>query len=84
MPIVAWYMLSNESYMNLVIRDVFPTVARDHEQQHIHRVMPNFGVQQTYRSVPLETPTYAQLLARPNRNPKAECGVLELLQGVVV
>lgn len=26
MPIVAWYMLSNESYMNRVIRDVFPTV----------------------------------------------------------
>ena len=24
-PIVAWYVLSNESYMNLVIRDVFPT-----------------------------------------------------------
>lgn len=26
MPIVAWYMLSNESYINLVMRDVFPTV----------------------------------------------------------
>lgn len=26
MPIVAWYMLSNESYMNLVMSDVFPTV----------------------------------------------------------
>lgn len=26
MPIVAWYMLSNESYMNRVIRDVLPTV----------------------------------------------------------
>lgn len=25
---VAWYMLSNESYMNLVMRDVFPTVAK--------------------------------------------------------
>jgi hypothetical protein len=25
MPIVAWYMLSKESYMNRVIRDVFPT-----------------------------------------------------------
>jgi hypothetical protein len=24
-PIVAWYVLSNESYINLVIRDVFPT-----------------------------------------------------------
>ena len=25
-PMVAWYMLSKESYMNLVISDVFPTV----------------------------------------------------------
>lgn len=25
-PIVAWYMLSNESYMNLVISEVLPTV----------------------------------------------------------
>jgi hypothetical protein len=25
-PIVAWYVLSNESYINLVIRDVFPTL----------------------------------------------------------
>jgi len=28
-PIVAWYMLSNESYMNRVISDVFPTVEDD-------------------------------------------------------
>jgi hypothetical protein len=27
MPMVAWYMLSKESYMNRVIRDVFPTVS---------------------------------------------------------
>lgn len=26
MPMVAWYMLSNESYMNRVIKDVLPTV----------------------------------------------------------
>jgi hypothetical protein len=26
MPIVAWYMLSKESYMNRVIKEVFPTV----------------------------------------------------------
>lgn len=26
MPIVAWYILSNESYINRVIRDVLPTV----------------------------------------------------------
>ena len=26
MPMVAWYVLSNESYMKRVIRDVFPTV----------------------------------------------------------
>ena len=25
MPMVAWYMLSNESYMNRVIKDVLPT-----------------------------------------------------------
>jgi len=24
-PMVAWYMLSNESYMNRVIKDVLPT-----------------------------------------------------------
>jgi hypothetical protein len=28
MPIVAWYVLSNESYMNRVINDVLPTVYR--------------------------------------------------------
>ena len=27
-PMVAWYMLSKESYMNLVISDVFPTNAQ--------------------------------------------------------
>lgn len=27
MPIVAWYVLSNESYMNRVINDVFPTAS---------------------------------------------------------
>jgi hypothetical protein len=27
MPIVAWYMLSNESYMKRVMSDVLPTVA---------------------------------------------------------
>jgi len=27
MPMVAWYVLSNESYMNRVIRDVFPTAS---------------------------------------------------------
>ena len=26
MPMVAWYMLSNESYMKRVMRDVLPTV----------------------------------------------------------
>lgn len=26
MPMVAWYMLSNESYMKRVINDVLPTV----------------------------------------------------------
>lgn len=25
MPMVAWYVLSNESYMNRVMRDVLPT-----------------------------------------------------------
>lgn len=29
MPIVAWYMLSNESYMKRVISDVLPTVCCD-------------------------------------------------------
>ena len=26
MPMVAWYILSNESYMKRVIRDVLPTM----------------------------------------------------------
>ena len=26
MPIVAWYMLSKESYMNRVIKEVLPTI----------------------------------------------------------
>lgn len=28
MPMVAWYVLSNESYMKRVIRDVLPTVSQ--------------------------------------------------------
>lgn len=28
MPMVAWYMLSNESYMKRVMRDVLPTIRR--------------------------------------------------------
>ena len=30
MPMVAWYMLSNESYMKRVISDVLPTVQLEH------------------------------------------------------
>ena len=30
MPMVAWYMLSNESYMKRVISDVLPTVQLKH------------------------------------------------------
>jgi hypothetical protein len=36
MPIVAWYMLSNESYMNLVIRDVLPTLCSP-KNTNLHR-----------------------------------------------
>ena len=35
MPIVAWYMLSNESYINRVMRDVLPT--SDLIQQRLNR-----------------------------------------------
>jgi hypothetical protein len=36
MPIVAWYMLSKESYMKRVISDVFPTI-------HTIRWLPEVG-----------------------------------------
>jgi hypothetical protein len=55
MPIVAWYILSKESYMNRVIRDVLPTVVI---------VVSDVGSGQvrnrssTYRSALLETPAY--------------------------
>lgn len=32
MPMVAWYMLSKESYINRVIKEVLPTVDHSSEQ----------------------------------------------------
>ena len=42
MPIVAWYMLSKESYINRVIRDVLPTV---YSNQHLQ----NSSIDAAYR-----------------------------------
>jgi hypothetical protein len=41
-PIVAWYMLSKESYINRVIRDVLPTV---YSNQHLQ----NSSIDAAYR-----------------------------------
>jgi hypothetical protein len=35
MPMVAWYVLSNESYMKRVMRDVLPTVAVNQRWQSL-------------------------------------------------
>ena len=43
MPIVAWYVLSKESYMKRVIRDVFPT---------IHTCQQCMGVEEEGDSIP--------------------------------
>ena len=51
MPIVAWYMLSKESYMNRVIRDVFPTAQRNQLQSCLPAKPPP-----TYHSALRETP----------------------------
>ena len=40
MPMVAWYMLSKESYMNLVIRDVFPTGVRVSDRSIMLQELP--------------------------------------------
>lgn len=56
MPIVAWYMLSKESYMNRVIKDVFPTA---HDRQHS---LPLFAFQCiAYHFVLQETPAYSKV-----------------------
>jgi hypothetical protein len=52
-PIVAWYVLSNESYMNRVIKDVFPTVATQISIRVAHCAAPSCGV--AYHFAPLET-----------------------------
>lgn len=58
MPIVAWYMLSNESYMNRVIKEVFPTV--DAISTIAFQILLNRQV--AYHSVPPKTPVYLRLV----------------------
>ena len=53
MPIVAWYMLSKESYMNRVIRDVFPTAVYDQPPKALSRF--------TVSNVPLCSPRNTNL-----------------------
>jgi hypothetical protein len=55
MPIVAWYILSKESYMNRVIRDVLPTVVIVVSDVGLGRVRNRSS---TYRSALLGTPAY--------------------------
>lgn len=74
-PMVAWYMLSNESYMKRVINEVLPTVAR----QICVRLCWGW-----YEYIPLCSPRKTSLskvsqTSRYCQNPKA---ILELLQGV--
>ena len=54
-PMVAWYVLSNESYMNLVIRDVFPTARPCQKPLSKGRIE---AIQDAYHSVLPKTPTY--------------------------
>lgn len=55
MPIVAWYMLSKESYMKRVMSDVFPTahVVKNHEGQRQEQKCD------PYRFAPPERPACA-------------------------
>lgn len=57
-PIVAWYMLSNESYMNRVIKDVLPTV-KDHVS-NFDNVGSDVLLIVAYRSALLETQVFIQ------------------------
>lgn len=67
MPIVAWYVLSNESYMNRVINDVLPTaVTLDILcQPLIDQSACSRGMKRgdAYRSVRLGIPAYIYPLA---------------------
>lgn len=88
MPIVAWYMLSKESYMNRVIKDVLPTVATC--QSKIDRLL-RIG-QVTELRVPLCSPKKTSLqpntLARQSFTNRpghtTQNNILELLERVVV
>ena len=77
MPIVAWYMLSKESYMKRVIREVFPTAIFC--QRHVP--IRSQGAQHTTlfaeEHQPIEWLVYAiPILIREHK--------LELLQRVIV
>jgi hypothetical protein len=49
MPIVAWYVLSKESYMNRVMSDVFPTKLTQ-TYQHAIGAHRSLSIGHSYRS----------------------------------
>lgn len=79
MPIVAWYMLSNESYMNRVMREVLPTARRGvsydcHDKAFV------------VIDVPLCSPKNTSLKnhCQINHTARHRERILEFLQGVVI
>jgi hypothetical protein len=66
MPMVAWYVLSNESYMKRVINDVFPTVAV--KLAFTLFIATSTSPKTTYHSARPKTPTYVPL-AVPRTHP---------------
>jgi hypothetical protein len=63
-PMVAWYVLSKESYMNRVIREVFPTgtIVRYHDSSYL--LLPLIGVVLVARvedNIPLCSPKNTNL-----------------------
>jgi hypothetical protein len=59
MPIVAWYVLSKESYMKRVIRDVLPTGGHIRVRIFCSVLLSVLRIpDHAYRSAPPETPAY--------------------------
>lgn len=64
MPIVAWYWLSNESYMNLVIKEVLPTRPQSYQSKPRYLAL-GISMREScaYRSVRPEKQVYVRVVS---------------------
>jgi hypothetical protein len=86
MPIVAWYMLSKESYMNLVISDVFPTGAHARQFSNVS-LRSSTSVEGVWVRTALlaeEHQPRSPVLANSPTNARKTLNLLEFLQGIIV